>query len=75
MAQVFGLRPSGKCVDITYYWSSPSCPAPEALEASQSITSLVYNLTTFKSYATSFACFIPFAKKMFNQPSPTSDLA
>lgn len=75
MAQVFGLRPSGKCVDITHDWSSPSRPTIKSSEAFQSITSLEYNSTTFKSYVTSFADFIPFAKKMFSSPSSIVDLA
>lgn len=39
MAQAFNLRPSGRCVDITHDWSSPSCLTAESSEASKSITS------------------------------------
>ncbi|KAB2625706.1 hypothetical protein D8674_017366 [Pyrus ussuriensis x Pyrus communis] len=75
MAHVFGLRPSYKCVDITRDKSSSSRPAAEGSNAFQSITSLEYNPTTFKSYETSFIGFIPFAKKMFSLPSPIADPA
>ncbi|KAB2600152.1 hypothetical protein D8674_010423 [Pyrus ussuriensis x Pyrus communis] len=75
MAQVFGLRPSGKCVDITHDWSSPFCPITESLGASESITRLEYNSSTFKSYGKSFASFILFAKKTFCSPSSTADRA
>ncbi|KAM1310592.1 hypothetical protein ACFX2H_007130 [Malus domestica] len=63
MAQVFGLRPLGRCVDITHDWSSHSCLTTESSKAFESITHLEYNSSTFKSYKTSFASFIPFAKK------------
>ncbi|KAM1748718.1 hypothetical protein ACFX12_009675 [Malus domestica] len=62
MAQVFELRPSSSCVDITHNWSSPSCPTAEASSASESITHLDCTPSTFKSYVTSFVGFIPFAK-------------
>lgn len=75
MAQVFGLRPSGKCVDITHDWYSPSCPITESSDASESITRLEYNSLTFKSYGKSFASFILFAKKTFCSPSSTADRA
>lgn len=75
MAQVFGLRPSGRCVDTTHDMSSPSYPIAKGSKASESITHLKYNSSTFKSYRTSFARFIPFAKKMFNPPSPTAERA
>ncbi|KAM2647153.1 hypothetical protein TB1_000436 [Malus domestica] len=75
MAQVFGLRPSSRCVDITHDWSSPSRLTGESSGAFESITRLEYTLFTFKSYGTSFAGFIPFAKKTFNPPSSTADRA
>ena len=75
MAQLFGLRPSDRCVDITHDWLPPSRSTTEGSNASQPITSLEYNSTTFKSYGTSFASFVPFAKKMFIPPSPTADPA
>lgn len=70
MAQVFGLRPLGRCVDITHDWSSSSQPTARSPEASQDIVSLEYDPTTFKSYGTSFVDFIPFAKKNFCPPTP-----
>ncbi|KAB2617162.1 hypothetical protein D8674_013031 [Pyrus ussuriensis x Pyrus communis] len=66
MGQVFGLRPSGRCVNITHEWSSPSYPVVESSKVFQSVTSLEYNPTTFKSYGTSFTGFIPFAKTMYH---------
>ncbi|KAM1409051.1 hypothetical protein ACFX2I_009492 [Malus domestica] len=75
MAQVFGLRPLGRCVDITHDWSSPSCPTTEGSGALESIAHLEYNSSIFKSYGTSFAGFIPFANKMFSSPSLIADKA
>lgn len=37
MAQVFGLKPSGRCVDITHDWSSPSRLVVEGSNAFQSL--------------------------------------
>ncbi|KAM1562808.1 hypothetical protein ACFX10_037294 [Malus domestica] len=75
MAQVFGLRPLGRYVDITHDWSFLSRLIAESSETSNSITLLEYNSSTFKSYGTSFADFIPFPKKMFSPPSSTVDRA
>ncbi|KAM1365123.1 hypothetical protein ACFX13_044165 [Malus domestica] len=75
MAQVFGLKSLGRCVDITHDWSLPSCPTAENSSVSESITRLEYNSSTFKSYGTSYAGFIPFAKKTFSPPSSTADRA
>ena len=38
MAQVFMLRPSGRCVDVTHDWSSPFCPTAESSGAYEPIT-------------------------------------
>lgn len=73
IAQIFGLRPSGRCVDITYDWSSPSHLTAESSGAFEFITRTEYTSSTFKSYATSFANFITFVKKTFSLPSPTAD--
>ncbi|KAB2626235.1 S2-RNase [Pyrus ussuriensis x Pyrus communis] len=62
-------------LDITHDWTSPSCPTVESLGASEFITRLEYNSSTFKNYGTSFLGFIPFAKKTFNLPSFTADKA
>lgn len=75
MAQMFELKPFNRCVDITHDWSSPSQPTTRGSEALQNIVSLEYDSTTFKSYGTSFAGFIHFAKKNFCPPSPYADTA
>ncbi|KAB2632733.1 TMV resistance protein N-like [Pyrus ussuriensis x Pyrus communis] len=61
MAQVFGLRPSGKVVDVSHNYSSTS----------DIVTRLEYNFSTFKSYQTFFTGFILFVKKNFG-PSSTN---
>ncbi|KAB2617250.1 hypothetical protein D8674_013119 [Pyrus ussuriensis x Pyrus communis] len=71
--RVSSLKLSGICVNITHDWSSPSHPVAESSKAHQSVTSLEYNPTTFKSYETSFMGFIPFAKTMLNPYFPTAD--
>ncbi|KAM1573568.1 hypothetical protein FF2_042937 [Malus domestica] len=75
MAQVFGLKSLSRCVDITHDWSLPSYPTAENSSVSEFITRLEYNSSTFKSYGTSYAGFIPFAKKTFSPPSSTADRA
>lgn len=75
MAQMFGLRPPSRCVNITHDWSSRSQLTTKDSEALQDIVSFVYNSTTFKCYGTSFAGFIPFAKKNLCLPSPYADTA
>lgn len=75
MAQVFGMRPSARCVDITYDWSSLSHLTTKSSGTSNSITSFEYNSSTFKRYGTSFTGFIHFAKNMFSLPSSTEDRA
>ncbi|KAM0985425.1 hypothetical protein ACFX2C_012699 [Malus domestica] len=42
MAQVFGLKPSGRCLDITHNWSFSSQLAAGSSEASQDIVSLEF---------------------------------
>lgn len=69
------MWPSGRCVDITHDWSSPSRHTSESSKASNVITHLEYNSSTFKSYGISFASFIPLAKKMFSPSSPIADRA
>ncbi|KAM1560790.1 hypothetical protein ACFX1Z_003998 [Malus domestica] len=68
MAQAFGLRPSGRIIDVTQDWALPS--VAESLGSSTSFISLEYNSTTFKSYGTSFKGFILFVKENFGAGSP-----
>ncbi|KAM1683109.1 hypothetical protein ACFXTN_031314 [Malus domestica] len=72
MAQVFGLRPSDRIVDVTY--APHSCPIAESSGASASLFQLEYNYATFKSYETSFKGFIPFVKKNFGADSSKANL-
>ncbi|KAB2612177.1 hypothetical protein D8674_036857 [Pyrus ussuriensis x Pyrus communis] len=69
MAQVFGLRPSGRIVDVTHDWAPYSRPTAKSLGSSTSLLQLEYNSTTFKSYGTSFKGFIPFVNKSFGADS------
>ncbi|KAM2301708.1 hypothetical protein ACFX1S_032600 [Malus domestica] len=71
MAQVFGLRPSGRIVDVTQDWAPPSIV--ESSSSSASFLSLEYNSATFKSYGTSFKGFIPFVKENFGADSSHVD--
>ncbi|KAM2432435.1 hypothetical protein ACFX1W_019638 [Malus domestica] len=71
MAQVFGLKPSGRIVDITQDWAPPSIA--ESSGSSTSFLSLEYNSATFKSYGTSFKGFIPFVKENFGTDSSHVD--
>lgn len=66
MAQVLGPKPSGRCVDVTYDWSSPSCSTAEGSGTSDSIICLKYTPSTFKSYGVSFTGFIPFSNSTFS---------
>ncbi|KAB2629109.1 hypothetical protein D8674_033904 [Pyrus ussuriensis x Pyrus communis] len=65
MAQVFGLRPSGRVVDVTHDWSLPSHLSAKSSSTSNPITQLDYNFSTFKSYGTLFTGFIPFEHMYF----------
>ncbi|KAM1040439.1 hypothetical protein ACFX2C_029719 [Malus domestica] len=69
MAQVFGLRPSGKIVGVTQYWDPSSSSIAESFGSSASFLQLEYNSATFKSYGTSFKGFIPFVKENFGSNS------
>ncbi|CAN6551825.1 unnamed protein product [Malus baccata var. baccata] len=71
MAQVFGLRPSGRIVDVTQDWVSSSTTGSSS--SSTSFLSLNYNSATFKSYGTSFKGFIPFVKENFGAGSPRAN--
>ncbi|KAM2257517.1 hypothetical protein EV2_002732 [Malus domestica] len=71
MAQVFGLRPSGRIIDVTQDWALPSIA--ESSGSSTSFLSLEYNSATFKSYGTSFKGFIPFVKENFGAGSSCAD--
>ncbi|KAM1341990.1 hypothetical protein ACFX2F_006373 [Malus domestica] len=71
MAQVFGLRSSGRIVDITQDWAPPSIAGSSG--SSASFLSLEYNAATFKSYGTSFKGFIPFVKENFGADSSHVD--
>ncbi|KAB2617832.1 hypothetical protein D8674_013701 [Pyrus ussuriensis x Pyrus communis] len=73
MAQVFGLRPSGRVIDVTHDRSSSSCPTVESSGTSDLMTRLEYNSSTFKSYETSFTGFIPFVKKNFGLSSSNAN--
>ncbi|KAM1365614.1 hypothetical protein ACFX13_044616 [Malus domestica] len=69
MAQVFGLRPSGRIVDVTQDWVPFSSSIAESSGSSTSFLQLEYNSATFKSYRTSFKGFIPFIKENFGADS------
>ncbi|KAM2051888.1 hypothetical protein ACFX16_033454 [Malus domestica] len=71
MAQVFGLRPSCRIVDVTQDWAFPSIV--ESSGSSTSFLSLEYNSATFKSYGTSFKGFIHFVKENFGAGSSRAD--
>ncbi|KAM2147821.1 hypothetical protein ACFX1Q_004522 [Malus domestica] len=71
MAQVFGLRPSGRIMDVTQDWAPLSIA--ESSGSSASFLSLEYNSATFKSYGTSFKGFIPFVKENFGADSSHVD--
>ncbi|KAM1720878.1 hypothetical protein ACFX12_022480 [Malus domestica] len=71
MAQVFGLRPSGRIVDVTQDWVPSSTTGSSG--SSTTFLSLNYNSATFKSYGTSFKGFIPFVKENFGASSPRVD--
>lgn len=62
-------------MDVIHHWSSSSRSTVESSDAFESITHLEYNISTFKSYKTSFEGFIPFTKKMFNPYFPTANRA
>ncbi|KAB2631278.1 S2-RNase [Pyrus ussuriensis x Pyrus communis] len=57
MALFFGLRSSGRYVDITYDWSLSFCSTTKALGTSESITHLEYTHSTFKSYGMRYLWF------------------
>ncbi|KAM1004500.1 hypothetical protein ACFX2C_004692 [Malus domestica] len=71
MAQVFGVRPSGRTVDVTQDWVPSS--TTESSSSSTTFLPLSYNSATFKSYGTSFKGFIPFVKENFGAGSPRAD--
>ncbi|KAM0988537.1 hypothetical protein ACFX2A_012681 [Malus domestica] len=71
MAQVFGLRPSGRIVDVTQDWVQSSSTGSSS--SSAAFLSLNYNSATFKSYGTSFKGFIPFVKENFGVGLPRVD--
>ncbi|XP_050113946.1 uncharacterized protein LOC126592277 [Malus sylvestris] len=71
MAQVFGLRPSGRTVDVTQDWVLSSTTGSSS--SSTPFLPLSYNSATFKSYGTSFKGFIPFVKENFGVGSPWAD--
>ncbi|XP_050114931.1 uncharacterized protein LOC126593094 isoform X1 [Malus sylvestris] len=71
MAQVFGLRPSGRVIDVTQDWIPSSTTGGSS--SSTYFLPLSYNSVTFKSYGTSFKGFIPFVKKNFGAGSPQAD--
>ncbi|KAM1944769.1 hypothetical protein ACFX15_012965 [Malus domestica] len=71
MAQVFGLRPSGRIVDVTQDWALSLIA--ESSGSSAFFLSLEYNSTTFKSYGTFFKGFIPFVKENFGAGSSHVD--
>ncbi|XP_070674746.1 uncharacterized protein [Malus domestica] len=71
MAQVFGLRPSGRIVDVTQDWVPSSTTGSSS--SSTLFLPLSYNSATFKSYGTSFKGFIPFVKANFGAGSPRAD--
>ncbi|KAM1714215.1 hypothetical protein ACFX12_024851 [Malus domestica] len=71
MAQVFGLRPSGRIVDVTQDWVQSY--SIRSSSSSAAFLSLNYNSATFKSYGTSFKGFIPFVKENFGVGSPRVD--
>ncbi|CAN6686501.1 unnamed protein product [Malus baccata var. baccata] len=71
MAQVFGLRPSGRIVDVTQDWVPSSTTGSSS--SSTPFLSLNYNSATFKSYGNSFKGFIPFVKENFGAGSPRAD--
>lgn len=69
MAQVVGLRPSGRVINITHNWTPLSRPTTENSNGPTPITHLEYNSATFKSCGTSFTGFILFVKKTFRHSS------
>ncbi|KAM1285135.1 hypothetical protein ACFX2J_027737 [Malus domestica] len=69
MAKVFGLRPSGRIIDITQDWVPPSSSPAGSSGYSASFLRLEYNSATFKSYGTYFKGFIPFVKENFGADS------
>ena len=79
MAQVFGLRPSGRIVDVTQDWAPSSRPPAKdsgtSSGASTPFLHLDYNSATFKGYGTSFKGFIPFVKGNFGVGSPNANRA
>ncbi|KAM2066609.1 hypothetical protein COP2_044332 [Malus domestica] len=71
MAQVFGLRSSGRIVDVTQDWVPSSTTGSSS--SSTPFLPLSYNSATFKSYGTSFKGFIPFVKENFGAGSHRAD--
>ncbi|KAM2357067.1 hypothetical protein ACFX1X_006075 [Malus domestica] len=73
MSQVFGLRLSGRIVDVTQDWVPSSSSIAESFSSSASFLQLEYNSATFKSYGTSFKGFIPFVKNNFGADSSSAN--
>ncbi|KAM2111993.1 hypothetical protein ACFX1R_014555 [Malus domestica] len=71
--QVFGLRPSGRVIDVTHDWAPHSRTTTENSGNSGPIIQLEYNFATFKSHGTSFLGFILFAKKEFRPSSSNAN--
>ncbi|KAB2612981.1 hypothetical protein D8674_035297 [Pyrus ussuriensis x Pyrus communis] len=73
MAQVFGLRPLDRTVDVIHDWALSSRPTAESLSSHPHFLHLEYNFATFKSYGTSFTAQDNLAAVVVGQDEDAAD--